>query len=106
METEYFDYLTDAIEYFDKNSFPEEFRDYAYFKDEVGLRDAPAPFRVVAYDTEEVHTRECPDYNHDCLSHGCGQSWSTGGHKGTQLQDANGRTWRDIGIVVQGGIGF
>ena len=57
------------------------------------FRDAPAPFRVVSFDTTESHVRED------------GVSWSTGGEVGVALYDATGRCWREAGVIVGGGIG-
>ena len=105
-EIRVFQFLSDAVEVFDEEVTRPEWADWAYFKDEVGLLDAPAPFRVVKYDTTETHTKECPEYDHDCWSQGCGRSWSTDGQFGTLLRDANGVVWRDVGSAVKGGIGF
>lgn len=58
------------------------------------FRDAPAPFRVVSFDTTESHVRED------------GVSWSTGGEVGVALYDATGRCWREAGVIVDGGIGI
>ena len=70
------------------------------------FRDAPAPFRVVSFDTTESHVRECPLFDHDCAREGCGTSWSTGGEIGVALYDATGRCWREAGVIVEGGIGI
>ena len=70
------------------------------------FRDAPAPFYVVEYSTDEERIRECPLHDHNCAREGCGISWSTGGESGVLLKDATGRVWREAGVIVEGGIGI
>lgn len=58
------------------------------------FRDAPAPFRVVSFDTTETNVRED------------GVSYCTGGEIGVALYDATGRCWREAGVIVGGAIGI
>ena len=74
--------------------------------EERDFRDAPAPFTVASFDTTESHVRECPNHDHDCAREGCGTSWSSGGEVGVALFDANGRCWREAGVVDRGGLGI
>jgi len=104
--TKTFRFLSSAIAAFEQKAVAPEYRDFDSPFDDVALRDAPAPFRVEEYDTDEEYTKECPDHQHDCWREGCGTSWSTGGERGVLLIDAAGKTWRDAGIVVRGGRGF
>lgn len=101
-----FHFLSSAVEAFEQTAVAPAFRDFDLPVDDIALRDAPAPFYVSEYDTDEVHSRECPDHPHDCWSAGCGVSWSTGGERGVILTDSQGRIWRDAGIVVRGGRGL
>ena len=101
-----FRFLSSALAAFEREAVAPEYRDFDRPFDDVALRDAPAPFRVEEYDTDEEHSLMCPDHQHDCWREGCGTSWSTGGKRGVLLIDAAGKTWRDAGIVVRGGRGF
>lgn len=101
-----FRFLSSALSAFEREAVAPAYRDFDRPFDDVALRDAPAPFRVEEYDTDEEHTKECPDHPHDCWREGCGTSWSTGGERHVVLIDAAGQTWRDAGIVVRGGRGF
>lgn len=98
-------YLSGAIAAF-KRAAP-RFCDFWIVKgEERDFRDAPAPFTVEEYSTDEERERKCPLFDHDCAREGCGISWSTGGESGVLLRDATGRVWLDAGVVVDGGIGF
>jgi hypothetical protein len=99
-------FLSSAMAAFERAVVAPEYRDYNREGDLIALRDAPGPFSVFEYDTDEVHVKECPEYQHDCWKEGCGTTWSTGGEIGVCLIDAAGITWRDAGIVVRGGLGF
>jgi len=101
-----FQTLEEAIEAFEMEAVAPAFRDYEMPKDELGVLNGRAPFRIVKYDTGETHIRKCPDYQHDCWKEGCGTSWDTGGEKGVALIDARGVTLLDAGIVYKGGIGI
>ena len=101
-----FRFLSSALAAFEHAAVAPEYRDFDRPFDDIALRDARAPFRVVEYDTDEERTKECPDHQHDCWREGCGTSWSTGGERGVVLADATGRIWRDAWIVVRGGRGF
>lgn len=98
-------YLTSAIRAFERAApiYPDFWFEHG---DEREFRDAPAPFWVEHFSTDEEHVRECPDHDHDCAREGCGTSWSTGGETGVLLKDATGRVWREAGVVVRGGIGI
>ena len=101
-----FRFLSSALAAFERAAVAPEYRDFDRPYSDVALRDAPAPFRVEEYDTDEEHSKECPEYPHDCVREGCGVTWSTGGERGVVLIDATGKIWRDAGIVVRGGRGF
>ena len=101
-----FNFLSSAMEYFESVATQEEYRDYDRNYNEIEMRDAPSPFKVVSYDETEEITKECPDHQHDCWREGCGVTWSDGGNIGIRLIDADGKHWRDVGIVVRGGVGF
>jgi len=101
-----FNFLSSARSCFDSVATHPEYRDYDRGYDDVKMRDAPAPFRVISYDETYESTKECPDHQHDCWMEGCGVTRSEGGNIGVCLIDADGVIWRDVGIVVRGGIGF
>ena len=101
-----FRFLSSALTAFERAAVAPEYRDFDRPFNDVALRDAPAPFRVVEYDTDEENTKQCPDHQHDCCREGCGTTWSTGGERGVLLIDAAGNIWRDAGVAVRGGRGF
>lgn len=96
-----FQFLSCAREAFEKTAIAPEYRDFDNRFDELGLLEAPGPFRVEEYDTRMWHTKEHPDHEHDCCREECGKSWHTGGEIGVVLVDGDGRIWRDAGIIVR-----
>lgn len=96
-----FQFLSCAIEAFEKAAVAPEYRDYDRPFDELGLLEAPGPFRIEEYDTRVEHTVECPDQPHDCCREGCGKTWATGGEVGVVLVDGDGKIWRDAGVTVR-----
>ena len=96
-----FQFLSCAREAFEKAAVAPEYRDYDRPYDELGLLDAPGPFRVEEYDTHMLYMKECPDYEHNCCREGCGRTWRTGGEIGVMLIDGDGEIWRDAGIIVR-----
>ena len=79
------------------------FPDYDWVEEASTLRTAPAPFRVVRYDTSCRHVVPCPSWRHDCTAHGCGTTWSSNTTIGLVLLDAQGASLREVGVVGRGG---
>lgn len=86
-------YLTSAIRAFERAA-PRYCDFWIENGEERDFRDAPAPFTVESFSTDEEHVRED------------GVSWSTGGEIGVLLRDATGRVWLEAGVVVRGGLGI
>lgn len=86
-------YLTSAVRAFDRAA-PRYCDFWTQHGTEREFREAPAPFRVVSFDTTESHVRD------DAVS------WSSGGEVGVALYDATGRCWIEAGVIVGGGIGM
>jgi len=63
--TKTFRFLSSAIAAFEQKAVAPEYRDFDSPFDDVALRDAPAPFRVEEYDTDEEYTKDCHDHQHD-----------------------------------------
>lgn len=98
------EFLSLAVELFDceKSGIP----DFERVRNEVAERDAPAPFSIVRFDNDPEDTKQCPEWDHDCIREGCGRSFTRGGEIGVRLIDANGVCWRECGIRTQASYGF